>query len=231
MRCCWPMIAACLAACGPNEADREVPIAPAMQSPVGLTALPCDRSEPLAPLRARYCRGRNFLTPEAQGTIISLARGLAEQHPGAVIHFMDASGPNGEKPFPPHLSHGDGRQLDVALFFETLEGAPLVAPPDTSGYGGWWPSEPPRPGERIACPQGRSGSAEKPDPPTDRGWRLDEVRTRALIQLLIDEPRVHRILIEPHLEERLGFWGHPKLRFAGCQAARHDDHLHIDFHE
>ena len=231
MRCCWPMIAACLAACGPNEADREVPIAPAMQSPVGLTALPCDRSEPLAPLRARYCRGRNFLTPEAQGTIISLARGLAEQHPGAVIHFMDASGPNGEKPFPPHLSHGDGRQLDVALFFETLEGAPLVAPPDTSGYGGWWPSEPPRPGERIACPQGRSGSAEKPDPPTDRGWRLDEVRTRALIQLLIDEPRVHRILIEPHLEERLGFWGHPKLRFAGCQAARHDDHLHIDFYE
>ena len=163
--------------------------------------------------------------------MIDTARALAEQHPDAVIHFMDGSGPDGVKPFPPHRSHGDGRQLDVALFFETLEGEPLAAPPDTSGHGGWGPSEPPRHGERIACPQGRSGAADKPDPPTDRDWRLDEVRTRALVQLLVNDPRVRRILIEPHLEERLGFWGHPKVRFAGCQAARHDDHLHIDFYE
>ncbi|MFN4295858.1 MAG: hypothetical protein ACK4FB_03385 [Brevundimonas sp.] len=163
--------------------------------------------------------------------MIDTARALSEQHSGAVIHFMDASGPDGVKPFQPHLSHGDGRQLDIALFFETLEGEQLVTPPDTSGYGGWWPSEPPRPGERLACPHGRSGPADKPDPPVDRDWRLDEVRTRDLIQLLVDDPRVRRILIEPHLEERLGFWGHPKMRFAGCQAARHDDHLHIDFYE
>jgi hypothetical protein len=224
------MIAACLAACGPGETDREVPAIPALESPAGLAALPCDRSEPLAPLRARYCEGRNFLRPEARDVMIDTARALAEQHPDTVIHFMDGSGPDGVKPFPPHRSHGDGRQLDVALFFETLEGEPLAVPPDTSEYGGWWPSEPPRPGERIACPQGRSGAADKPDPPTDRDWRLDEVRTRALIQLLVDDPRVRRILIEPHLEERLGFWGHPKLRFAGCEAARHDDHLHVDFH-
>jgi hypothetical protein len=43
-------------------------------------------------------------------------------------------------------------------------------------------------------------------------------------------PVLRHILIEPHLERRPGLWGHPKLRFAGCQAARHDDHLHVDFY-
>jgi len=37
-----------------------------------------------------------------------------------------------------------------------------------------------------------------------------------------------RILIEPHLERRWNMEGDDKLRFAGCQAARHDDHLHVD---
>ena len=224
MRLIPPLLAAALAACGAADGGGETPNA------AGLVSLPCDRSESLAPLEPRYCRNRHFLTPEARSVMIATARALAERHPGAVIHFMDGSGPNGVKPFAPHLSHGDGRQLDVALFFETSQGEPLAAPPDTSSHGGWWPAEPPRDGERIACPQGRTGAADKPDPPPDRQWRLDEVRTRALIEILVENPGVRRILIEPHLEERLGFWGHPKLRFAGCQAARHDDHLHIDFH-
>ncbi|HWW11730.1 MAG TPA: hypothetical protein VN018_04370, partial [Brevundimonas sp.] len=72
--------------------------------------------------------------------------------------------------------------------------------------------------------------AEKPDPPADRPWRLDEARTKALLETLIADHRVRRVLIEPHLERRMGLWGHPKLRFAGCQAARHDDHIHVDFY-
>jgi len=41
---------------------------------------------------------------------------------------------------------------------------------------------------------------------------------------------LRRILIEPHPERRPGLWGHPELRFAGRQAAGHDDHLHVDFY-
>ena len=100
--------------------------------------------------------------------------------------------------------------------------------PTTSAYGGYWPAEPPRSGEAHACPEGR-GRAEKPDPTADRNWRLDEARTRTLLEALVADPRVGRVLIEPHLERRLGLWGHPKIRFAGCQAARHDDHIHVDF--
>jgi hypothetical protein len=197
----------------------------------GLVSLPCDDSTPLEPVLDRYCRlDRHFVTPAAREALVAAAEAVAARYPGEVLHFMDASGPNGVKPFPPHLSHGDGRQIDLGFYYTDREGRPLADFPDTARYGGYWPAEPPRPGEEIACPAGRIGRAEKPDPPANRPWRLDETKTKVLIEALIADPRVRRILIEPHLERRLGLWGHPKLRFAGCQAARHDDHLHVDFY-
>lgn len=196
----------------------------------GLVSLPCNGSTPLEPTRSRYCRlDRHFVTPSARDSLVGAARAMRQRHPRAVLRFMDASGPDGTKPFPPHRSHGDGRQIDLALYYTDLSGRPLDTFPATDKWGGYWPAEPPRPGEMIACPEGRSGSAEKPDPPPDRPWRLDDERTKDLIEILVADSRVRRILIEPHLERRLGLWGHPKLRFAGCQAARHDDHLHVDF--
>lgn len=197
----------------------------------GLVTLPCDGSTPLEPTRPRYCRdNRHFVTPAAREALITTARTMDRRYPGEVLRFMDASGPEGRKPFPPHLSHGDGRQIDLGLYYTDRAGNPLRAFPDTSAHGGYWPAEPPAQGETPACPGGRSGRAEKPDPPADRAWRLDENRTKALLETLIADARVRRVLIEPHLERRLGLWGHPKLRFAGCQAARHDDHLHVDFY-
>jgi len=197
----------------------------------GLVTLPCDGSTPLEPTRAFYCRDdRHYVTPAARDALVAAASAMRERYPGEVLRFMDASGPSGTKPFPPHLSHGDGRQIDLALYYTDVRGRPLTAFPSTDRYGGYWPAEPPRAGEQIACPKGRKGRAEKPDPPANRPWRLDEARTKALLETLIADRRVRRVLIEPHLERRLGLWGHPKLRFAGCQAARHDDHIHVDFH-
>lgn len=197
----------------------------------GLVSLPCDGSTPLEPTRSYYCRrDRHYVTPAARAALIAAANAMRQRWPGEVVRFMDASAPDGVKPFPPHLSHGDGRQIDLGLYYTDVEGRPLDAFPATDRYGGYWPAEPPRPGEQIACPDGRSGRAEKPDPPADRPWRLDEARTKDLVEILAADPRVRRILIEPHLERRFGMWGHPKLRFAGCQAARHDDHIHVDFH-
>lgn len=223
-------LSACEAASSASERWRGQP-GSSRPNAAGVVALPCDGSTPLEPIKSYYCRkDRHFVRPVVRDALVDAARQMADRYPGANLRFMDASGPSGEKPFPPHLSHGDGRQIDLALYYTDIAGRPLDHFPDTSRHGGFWPAEPARPGEPLACPGGRKGPAEKPDPPADRPWRLDEVRTKALVQILVADPRVKRILVEPHLERRFGLWGHPKLRFAGCQAARHDDHLHVDFH-
>lgn len=218
-------LAGCEAAGAPDKASPS-----AEPNAAGLVSLPCDGSAPLAPVATRYCReDRHFVQPAARDALVDAARAIRARYPGETLRFMDASGPEGIKPFPPHLSHGDGRQVDLALYYTDAAGRPFDPFPVTARFGGYWPAEPPAPGEALACPGGRPGKAQKPDPPANRPWRLDEERTRALLDILAADPRVRRILIEPHLERRLGLWGHPKLRFAGCQAARHDDHLHIDF--
>lgn len=197
----------------------------------GLVTLPCNGSTLLEPLKDYHCRrDRHFVTPQVREALTTAAHKMQARYPGEVLRFMDASGPTGQKPFEPHLSHGDGRQIDLALYYTDVEGRSLADFPDTRRYGGFWPAEPPRRSEEVACPQGRKGRAEKPDPPADRPWRLDETRTRLLIETLVADPRVRRVLLEPHLERRLGLWGHPKVRFAGCDAARHDDHVHVDFY-
>jgi hypothetical protein len=38
---------------------------------------------------------------------------------------------------------------------------------------------------------------------------------------------VERVFIEPYLAKRLGV-SSPRLRFQGCGAARHDDHVHVE---
>jgi len=220
-----------LSGCGAAPETWQGKAGSAQPNAAGLVSLPCNASTPLEPTEAYYCRkDRHFVQPGVRDALVETAGVMAGRYPGEKLRFMDASGPTGVTPFPPHRSHGDGRQIDLALYYTDVAGKPLHRFPDTSRHGDLWPAEPPRPGEEIACPDGRKGSAEKPDPPADRPWRLDEARTAALIRHLAGDPRVKRILIEPHLERRLGFWGHPKLRFAGCQSARHDDHLHVDFY-
>jgi hypothetical protein len=134
---------------------------------------------------------------------------------------------DGRKPLFPHLSHGDGRQVDLAVFYQDRGGAPMAAPPRGS-HNGYGKFEPARRGDPLPC-LGIDRPGDERDPPADRAWKLDEVRTKALLQALIADPRVRRVLIEPHLEKRFGLWGHPKVRAPGCNAARHDDHLHVDF--
>ncbi|ASY71232.1 hypothetical protein [Sinorhizobium fredii] len=64
-------------------------------------------------------------------------------------------------------------------------------------------------------------------------WSLEEQRTREAIRWLSDEGRgfgVEKIFVEPHLAQRLGVSAE-NIRFQGCRAARHDDHIHMQIAE
>jgi hypothetical protein len=58
-------------------------------------------------------------------------------------------------------------------------------------------------------------------------YLFDAGKTRTLAILLAEHPAIGKILIQPHLEKRLGLERYSKFRQQGCQAARHDDHFHV----
>lgn len=61
-------------------------------------------------------------------------------------------------------------------------------------------------------------------------YRIEEQRTSAAIGWLANEGvtrfGLQKIFIEPHLKNALGITD-SHIRFQGCRAARHDDHIHI----
>lgn len=194
--------------------------------PEGKARLACIGSDTLRPATVLLCAlGRNYVTTEGLDVVVRVGAGVGETHPGAQVTFLDAGTRSGG-PLWPHRSHNDGRQIDLALFYETVDGEALARPPYWLGYGAY---EPRRPGERDPCP-GRRRPFDLGDPSPDRAWRLDEARTTTMIDAVLAEPSVRRIFLAPHLSQRLGYADHPKVRFAGCNAARHDDHIHIDLY-
>lgn len=218
-----------VAAPAAREAVDRPPVAPtAAKVAPGLVALPCVGDSPITPVAPVYCRrDRHYVTERAKASLEAAAATVAKRFPGAQVQYMDASWPAGRRPMPPHRSHGDGRQIDITLFYVDRDGRPLQRPPTRNGYEAY---EPPRFERERVCVGQRAPHNDGKDPPQDRAWRLDEARTRELVRTLAADPRVRRVFLEPHLKTRLGFGSNPKVRFAGCAAARHDDHIHVDFY-
>jgi hypothetical protein len=130
----------------------------------------------------------------------------------------------------PHLSHNDGRKLDIALFYTDTNGNRLENTPSSIGYGVFVD---PRPGDEdyleICERKGywQYGAMAKIVPQDKKkDFQFDLKREKAFIKILTDDKRLRMLLIEPHLKARMNLTS-SKVRFHGCHAVRHDDHIHI----
>lgn len=189
----------------------------------GRVALSCFDTGPLQVQSWTYCAlNRVYVTPELRDLLHDTAVQMDRQFPGTQTLVLDASFPffNGF-PLIPHLSHDDGEKADLAFYYR-----------DTAGY---LPGATRSPLGYFAFEQGPTECA--PAWPTLRWdlnalqplWRdlaLDTDRTAALLRILSSDSRIGRVLVEPHLVRTLDT-AHPKIRFQGCRAARHDDHIHL----
>jgi hypothetical protein len=171
---------------------------------------------------------RAYLKPKPLALTTALDQAIASHFPGSGVTILEGSFPFFDGfPLPPHLSHHDGRKVDLAYFYRDAIGRPIArGSPSPVGY---FHFQQPRPGDREPCagrftPLRWNLASLQPKEPA---WVLDEERTRAMILWLKARPEVTRIFIEPHLANRLGVSG-GNVRFQGCQAARHDDHLHVE---
>jgi hypothetical protein len=208
-------------------------LVPRIAPQFGRVPLPVRETSSLQPLTfLSPFLNRHYVRPELKETALLAARKMSENFPGSRLNYLDASFPflNGF-PLIPHLSHNDGKKLDLAFFYtDSQSGEPTNHHPSRIGYG---VCEDPLPGEEntseFCAQQGYWQhsflTAVVPQKGKSR-FRFDGQRTASLVRSLASSEAIGKIFIEPHLKARLGLTG-DKIRFHGCQAVRHNDHIHV----
>lgn len=96
---------------------------------------------------------RHYTSPRLVTLLTSLSREVERAYPGSVTLFLDANFPflTGF-PLLPHLSHHDGRKLDLAYFYAEPGGA--YRPGLLRSPIGYWAFEQPATGDTPRCPRG-----------------------------------------------------------------------------
>ncbi|MBQ4819083.1 hypothetical protein [Aquimarina sp. MMG016] len=174
---------------------------------------------------------RNYISSELQESLKEIALDFHKQNPRIKIIYLDANFPfiNGF-PLPPHLSHSDGKKIDISLIYKNQEGNITNKKPSLSGYGVY---EAPIKGEYNqikACKQKGYWQYDFAKYITfgkiNKDIKLSEKATKDLLLAIVKQQQIGKVFIEPHLKNRLGL-KNSKIRFHGCQAVRHDDHIHL----
>ncbi|NOQ75818.1 MAG: hypothetical protein GQ574_27685 [Crocinitomix sp.] len=208
-------------------------IVPILARPFGRVPLPMNHAN-LQPLNIMTCLlNRHYVTEELLDATLSATEDLNTVYPGTVIAYLDANFPFIDAfPLLPHLSHDDGEKLDLAFLYTASENGEALndAAPSFIGYGVFeepFPSEQNQPDfckNKGYWQYSILGSLVPQWNKSD--YQFDIERTKALLQILTKEPAINKIFIEPHLKTRMNLHS-DKIRYHGCGAVRHDDHIHI----
>ncbi len=150
------------------------------------------------------------------------------------LRYLDASFPFFDGfPLLPHRSHDDGEKIDLAFFYmDRATNQTWNKSVSLSGYG--------------FCEKPTARESNMPKLCAQKGYwqyslltkmtgkvspdkvQFDAEANRRLIKSLSAQSRIKKIFIDPHLKARLGFAHDNKIRFHGCSAVRHDDHIHVE---
>ena len=157
---------------------------------------------------------------------------MDNKFPGTTVNYLDANFPFLDKfPLFPHLSHNDGKKLDLSFCYrDNKTGESTNECPSFIGYG---ICEEPRPNEKntadFCADKGYwqySFMTKVISQDNKQNFKFDIDKTKELVNHFAKQPQIGKIFIEPHLKTRLNLTS-DKIRFHGCQAVRHDDHIHV----
>jgi len=170
---------------------------------------------------------RNYVDPKLHAVLIKSSNNLSKKN--ISLTYLDANFPfiNGF-PLLPHLSHNDGKKIDLSFMYLNANSLATDNKPSLSGYGVYAMSE----NNRSSKPCITRGYWQYDFPKyltfgIINNLKLDKKNTAEIIKELLDNSEIEKIFIEPHLKHSLGFNHQNKIRYHGCQAVRHDDHIHL----
>lgn len=208
-------------------------ILPPLAAVFGRVPLPWGTAHHLCPHTRWICLlNRHYVRPALRDLAFAAGDHLAERFPGTTLYYLDANFPllNGF-PLVPHLSHNDGKKLDLGFFYQDPASAtPMDGGPSWLGYGIHVASMPDEIDQAAICTEKGYWQYDLlrsfvPQGPKAR-YDFDAQRTKALVEFLAGQGATGKIFLEPHLKARMGLRSE-KIRFHGCQAVRHDDHIHL----
>lgn len=174
---------------------------------------------------------RNYVRPELNSAINKISNEFQMKNKGIKIIYLDANFPFIDKfPLLPHLSHNDGKKIDVSFVYELPGGIVTNEKPSISGYGVY---EGPKKGEYdqiSVCKNSGNWHYDFPKYMTfgtiNKQIEFSEKGTKNLANTIVQQNEIAKLFIEPHLKNRLKL-SSEKVRFHGCRAVRHDDHIHF----
>ena len=190
---------------------------------LGREPIPCFSGDILQKQSKVYCvLNRQYVVPELKDVLTDYATRMEKDFRDTKTMVLDANFPFVSGfPLLPHLSHDDGRKVDLAFYYT---GNDAYLPGVTKSPIGYFAFE--------------EGPSDCPDNVITLRWDLawlqtlwpiykpETLRMKAALKWLGTDSRVSKIFIEPHLKARFNAQSE-KVRFQGCCAARHDDHIHI----
>ncbi|WP_055445127.1 hypothetical protein [Lacinutrix himadriensis] len=174
---------------------------------------------------------RNYVKPQLNKAIGKIANDFEKRNSGIRMVYLDANFPFIDKfPLLPHLSHNDGKKIDISLIYENKNGKLTNKKPSISGYGAFEsPTE--KEYDQISVCKNKGNWQYDFTKYVTLGTINKEIKfsnkgTRELANLILKQNEIGKLFIEPHLKHRLNL-KNGKVRFHGCQAVRHDDHIHF----
>ena len=172
---------------------------------------------------------RNYVRPKLNELLNKTSKSL--KGTDIEIHYLDANFPFINKfPLLPHLSHNDGKKIDISLIYETENGIIKNGQKSVSGYGVF---ENPKSNEFDQIKKCLKNGYFQYDYPKyvtfgklNRDYAFSEKGTKKLINSILKNKSLGKLFIEPHLKNRMNLKD-SRIRYHGCRAVRHDDHIHI----
>ncbi|MCZ4696454.1 hypothetical protein DWB61_17480 [Ancylomarina euxinus] len=174
---------------------------------------------------------RNYVVPELSEFLKSVADDLKTSESSQELRYLDANFPFINKfPLLPHLSHNDGKKIDFSLVYESKNGEISNLKKSRSGYGIFAEPRSTEFNQSDYCLKNGYFQYDYPKYLTlgeiNDSLVFSERGTRQLITSILKQKNLGKLFIEPHLKTRMKLTDR-RIRFHGCGAVRHDDHIHM----
>ncbi len=171
---------------------------------------------------------RRYVRPKLKSELLSISNSINDHNKRLKVSYLDANFPFIDGfPLLPHLSHNDGLKIDLAFYY-TKNNTEGNLKPSNIGYGKFVePSQKELNQTQLCKSKGywHYDYTKFITLGSRNDLEFDLENTKNLVRQIVNRSSTQKILIEPHIENRLKL-NNNKIRFQGCHAVRHDDHIH-----